>query len=38
LKSVIFIFGMTRFELRFAIVGNGFVYGSLREISHDFPP
>jgi len=22
-----FIFGFTRFELRFAIVGNGFVYG-----------
>ncbi len=27
---MIFIFGMTRFDLSSAIVGNGFVYGKLR--------
>jgi hypothetical protein len=30
---VIFIFGITRFELRFAIVGNVVVYGLLRVLS-----
>ena len=32
---MIFIFGITRFELRFAIVGNVFVYGLLRGLARN---
>ena len=32
---MVFLFGIKRFELRFAIVGNVFVYGLLRGLARN---